>query len=259
VVYVSIRNYKKCPTCNREISLSNYNKHVALCTGPKIEHPKEYIILDNGMCKCNYCDKVYSKNGIGTHIWRTHGEGINWTGCNDGYRDGTKTIWNKGQSKECNASVKKSANTLSRRYKSGELTLNGPFARGYWTKQKRKERSQARKQFLKEHPGMHPNRILANNKKHMSYPERIAYDYLKRNNIVFEYQKSIDRFFVDFCINKTVIEVDGEYWHNEEMDKIRDNILNNNGYVVYRIKAKENIEERLKKLLSVLGQAGYTT
>ena len=44
---------------------------------------------------CQYCGKEYSKKGIGTHIWRNHGSGINHDP-NKNYKKGTRTGWNKG-------------------------------------------------------------------------------------------------------------------------------------------------------------------
>jgi len=74
------------------------------------------------LIKCEYCGKEYSKKGIGTHIWRKHGEGINHNpDPNIGYIDGTRIIWNKGLTKETNSTIKKLSNTLKNRYESGEL------------------------------------------------------------------------------------------------------------------------------------------
>ena len=51
---------------------------------------QEDWLLPNGKYQCPHCQKEYGKNGIGTHIWRTHGEGQNWSANNDGYKDGTR-------------------------------------------------------------------------------------------------------------------------------------------------------------------------
>lgn len=47
--------------------------------------------------KCPHCSKEYSKKGIGTHIWRTHGNGQKHDP-NIGFKDNTKkrAAWNKG-------------------------------------------------------------------------------------------------------------------------------------------------------------------
>jgi len=46
------------------------------------------------MIECTYCGKSYSEHGIGTHIWRKHGEGVNHNP-NIGYENG-RIVWNKG-------------------------------------------------------------------------------------------------------------------------------------------------------------------
>ena len=69
----------------------------------------------------------------------------------------------------------------------------------------------------------------------------------------FEHQKAILTYFVDFCINTTIIEIDGEQWHpiGNEKDARRDSELVDNGYTVYRIRSKEKIEQRIKEILSL--------
>jgi very-short-patch-repair endonuclease len=120
-----------------------------------------------------------------------------------------------------------------------------------WTDDMRKAKSEWRKQLHKDFPEMHPNRRLAGNRKKMSYPEQVAYDYLTQYNIVFEHNKKIDKYYPDFVIGNIVIEIDGAQWHDKEKDKIRDAILIAQGYKVFRIDSKENIEERIKEILSV--------
>lgn len=45
---------------------------------------------DTGKYKCPECDKEYTKYGIGTHYWRKHGDGKDWNGNNEGYKDGSR-------------------------------------------------------------------------------------------------------------------------------------------------------------------------
>jgi hypothetical protein len=79
---------------------------------------KSYKILKNGNYSCLFCNKEYSKKGIGTHIWRRHGDGINWNRCND---FSFKVIWNKGLTKETNKKIKIYSERLKNKYKNGEL------------------------------------------------------------------------------------------------------------------------------------------
>ena len=71
------RTKKICPICGKEISVSNFKRHITSCSGRKNVETTDYkfTILDNGMCKCNICGKEYSAKGIHTHIWRSHGAG----------------------------------------------------------------------------------------------------------------------------------------------------------------------------------------
>lgn len=62
--------------------------------------------------KCLYCGKDYSKQGIKTHIWRSHGEGKGFTPTKG------KPPWNKGLNKRNDIRIEKSANTLKNKYKS---------------------------------------------------------------------------------------------------------------------------------------------
>lgn len=54
--------------------------------------------------KCIYCNKEFSPKGIGTHIWRVHGEGKKHNP-NIGFKKGTRQIWNKGLTKETDERV----------------------------------------------------------------------------------------------------------------------------------------------------------
>lgn len=87
----------------------------------------------------------------------------------------------------------------------------------------------------------------------MTYPERVAFEFLVRSGVEFEHQKPISGFYVDFCINDVIIEIDGEYWHpvGNEKDRVRDEKLVSEGYTVFRIRSKDNIEEQLQQILSV--------
>lgn len=70
---MKIRNKKHCDKCKKEISLSNFSKHISKCKGS--DEKIEWKML-NGLYKCPYCNKEY-KN-IKFHIWATHTDNINW-------------------------------------------------------------------------------------------------------------------------------------------------------------------------------------
>lgn len=70
--------------------------------------------------KCKYCNKEYSKYGIGTHIWRKHGKGKNFNP-NLGYKNKSRIAWNKGLTKETDERVYNTGITYSKRIKEGKI------------------------------------------------------------------------------------------------------------------------------------------
>lgn len=163
--------------------------------------------------------------------------------------------WNKGLSKETDDRVKKNADgvraTMRKKFEDGYRTTIQKEE--YWTDLRRREKSEWRKNLHREFPETHPNRKVAGNRNKMTYPEQVAFDWLKNNNVVFEHQKQILGYYVDFCIDNIIIEIDGERWHptGNEKDATRDLKLTDNGYIIYRIKSKERIEDKLKEIISL--------
>ena len=78
-------------------------------------------------------------------------------------------------------------------------------------------------------------------------PELKVKNILEELNVIHTHNDKIGRFWTDFLflVNK-VIEVDGEYWHDDVKDKIKDDFLTNKGFIILRIKEKE-----LKNILDV--------
>lgn len=80
----------------------------------------------------------------------------------------------------------------------------------------------------------------------ISYPEKFWTKVLKNNNITFEREKHVDKYFLDFVISindKLIdLEIDGKqhkYQDRLESDYIRDKFLTSKGYFVYRIEWNE--------------------
>ena len=117
------------------------------------------------------------------------------------------------------------------------------------------ERSEQKKQLYKEHPEKHPNRRCAGKAKGMSYPEKVARDWLQQNNIDFiqQYHFVTDKFnrYVDFYCEKfnLFIEIDGEYWHRYRLyeDKNKDEDASAHGIRTLRVSAKSRIYDTLKE------------
>lgn len=200
------------------------------------------------MYKCIHCSKDF-KNGGGkaTHepYCKDNPEKINRTSTPASSRRKGLAPWNKGLTKETDSRVLQNALSVSK-------STKGKPSKTIWTEEMRKAKSEWRKQLHKDFPETHPNRRLAGNRKKMSYPEQVAFDWLTRYNIVFEHQKKIDKFFPDFVVGNLVIEIDGAQWHDKEKDKVRDEIISSYGYKVVRILSSENIEQRLAELLRLV-------
>jgi very-short-patch-repair endonuclease len=116
---------------------------------------------------------------------------------------------------------------------------NHPFVKNPKFDKNRKLARDRMKKRIDDDPNNHPNRKVCNNRKRMTYPERLVYDYLTEKKIPFKHNDYIKPYWPDFRIGKKIIEVDGEYWHDADKDKLRDENLNKMGYTVYRFKAKE--------------------
>ena len=188
------------------------------------------------MLNCQYCDKECKNQN--SH--RNH-ERLCPKNPSRVYKNGMegKTPWNKGLSKD-DPRVLKNAEKIS-------ASMKGKSGR-VWTDEQRAAKSAWRKQYHLDNPEAHPNRKLAGNRSKISYPEQIAFDWLTANNIQFEHQKKVGSYYPDFVIGNMILEIDGEYWHNEEKDAKKDCFFRENGYTVVRVKAKEFIEARLSQI-----------
>lgn len=159
-----------------------------------------------------------------------------------------KTSHKKGLTKETSEEIARQSKTIKDNYVSGKTKK--PTG-GMWTEEMRKRQSDWKIQLHIDHPELHPNRLLAGNRTKMSYPERVAYDFLESANIKFSHNLGIDKFFPDFVIGKIIIEIDGANWHNKEKDRIRDNKLRELGFTVFRIDSKDNIHNRITEILKL--------
>lgn len=98
----------------------------------------------------------------------------------------------------------------------------------------------------------------------ISYPERFWMEVLKNNNIDYSFNHVVNKkthlglddisnYFLDFLIGEKLdLEIDGKqhkYPERAESDKIRDEILSKNGYIVYRIEWNEINSEEGKQLM----------
>lgn len=253
------RIFCSCLKCKNQISTNNLNLHFGSkeCLMGFKASASHATIIPTPDLKCIHCTKqCKSENSYRQHIIRCskNSNAIKIKN-NIGERTKGKSPWNKGLTKQTNASLADQAKRLSEigKSKSKHGKLSGPFTATYWTADKRKEKSDWRKKLHTEFPESHPNRKLAGNRKKMTYPEKIAFEFLTKNNVIFEHQKKILNYYVDFCINQVIIEIDGERWHpiGNSKDAERDRALAEIGYKVYRIRSKESIESKIEEILSL--------
>lgn len=237
----------KCSKCGKTVrgNEGNLHTHEKYCDGQgtkldKVEKSSLYWICP----LCGYEIKKSNKDrhlnyckGLGPRKYREpkYGHGKNWI------RGKTyEEIFGEKRAIEIKAKIAKGASE-NYNYESQER---------YWTKERRKQKSEEKKKFFLENPEKHPNRILASNRNNLSYPEKLVINYLEENNINFESQYKIKSYYVDFLLdNNVVIEIDGSYWHNkDDLNEInRQKEIEKEGYKVYRIDAK-NVLRNLENL-----------
>ena len=166
------------------------------------------------------------------------------------------TSWNKGKTKENSPdfldALMAGSNSRNKNLENGKIDKN--IWKKYWTEEKRRLKSEEKKRFYEEHPECHPNRKLAANKKKWTYPEIVAGDWFDKNNILFVKNKKIGRYYPDFTIGNIIIEIDGNRWHKDkEKDYKRDLEIARFGYIIFRIKASERIEDKLNYAFEIFG------
>lgn len=76
-------------------------------------------MTETGKYRCPYCDKEYSKNGICTHIWRSHGDGKSHNP-NIGYKN-KRVAWNKGLTKDSDIRIARSVKVYKKRMAEGKI------------------------------------------------------------------------------------------------------------------------------------------
>lgn len=195
---------------------------------------------ETGKYICEVCKKEFSKNGIGSHIWRMHTEAGKNLNPNKGFEDGTRQIWNKGLNKSNNESLKLASDKLKQRYESGELKQHNV---GIPTSEKTKLKiSESMKKYLDNNPDKVPY-LLNHYSKGESFPEAYFRECFESNNIEFEQEKRIGRYSLDFYINNFDIEIDGEQHYTDEKiilsDIKRDKFLLNENIKTIRIRWSE--------------------
>ncbi len=82
--------------------------------------------------------------------------------------------------------------------------------------------------------------------------ERTVAEELERRQLLYDAQMKVGQWWPDFIVGQTIIEVDGDYWHNlpgaSERDRRKDQFYQENGFDVIRIWGHEVEESDFSKL-----------
>lgn len=128
-------------------------------------------------------------------------------------------------------------------YELPNLKLYNKFGKTIPSKQRIESGRKVQQKLLKEgrHKGWQSRNII-------SYPEQFWMEVLRNNNIEYSFNHVVNKkthlglddnsnYFLDFLINGNIdLEIDGKqhkYEDRAESDKIRDEILTKNNFIVY--------------------------
>lgn len=244
-----MENYKQCSKCKDSISKFTYKRHFNVCNGKfkNLRRKRKKFLLENisikindNLFECKKCQKQFTKFGIGNHYWRSHTKDGK---LHNPLKNGNKTTWNKGLTKETDERVRNASLLISK-------ALKGKVGKKHSNETKLKL-SKIRKEYLKDNNISRWN-ILRNQK---SYPEKVFIEIvnslnIKSHDIISEYFE--EGYFIDFAFinnsDKVAVEIDGsqhfEIKDRVKSDKKKDRILKLNGWRVFRIVANDLIKKK---------------
>ena len=193
----------------------------------------------NGLYECPYCKKIYSKNGISTHIWRNHTEEGKQYTSKPSYGNKGKKAWNRGLNKNNDERIKKGVEKWNKNLKEGKFKPS-QFGRPL-SEEHRNHVSESMKKAHKEGRAWNIGMSRWNNES--SYPEKFFMKVIENEFEDKNYQKeypfgiySLDFAWVE---KKKVIEIDGDqhkrFEEYIERDKRKDQFLKDNDWEVLRI------------------------
>lgn len=201
----------------------------------KIKIKEEWFNPITGKYVCPYCNKEYCKKGIGTHIWRNHGEGKNWNNNNK-----NRVAWNKGLTKETDLRVKKNGENVSKTLR--DQVSKGTFKPTIISEEQKREFSL---RMSKYNPGGKCKWYMVNGICVQGTWERDFANILNENNIrwercnfTFKYHmdNKLRRYTPDFYLPDydLIIEIKG-YWWGSDKEKTK-NVIKENKSLRKRLK-----------------------
>lgn len=171
-----IRARKKCEICFKEVSLSNYNKHMNSCGNQK--QPLFSIsseLFYNDKWHCPDCDFIgNSSQSIISHYFRKHTKkGNNHHPLGDNHK-----AWNRGLTKEDHKSIAQYAETQRRLCSEGKITPYLKYYQNLQPSDKKEEKLQWKRRRQIQATDQQGNTIYLD-----SNYERIVLNELNKNNV----------------------------------------------------------------------------
>ena len=201
-----------------------------------IKIDNNWFDVDTNKYKCPICEKLYSKMGISTHIWRTHGNGKDFVS----NPKGSKTAWNIGKTYEELLGKDKSDAMKNKTSESLKGRKHKPL-----TDKHKHDLSEKMKLAHKEGRAWNIGKSRWNNKK--SYPEtffeRVINNDFNDKNYVCEHPIGIYSFDFAWTDKKKAIEIDGEqhqrFQEYIDRDLRKETFAKDNGWEILRIVWKD--------------------
>ncbi len=205
------------------------------------------------MITCTECGKEYTKMGIKSHIWRTHGAGKNHVAGRSG--NGGSPAWNKGLTNKTDDRVaaisKKVSKTLKERYPNGTSPTISTEVRNKISDSMKKAHAEGRAHNI--------GKSRWNNEP--SYPERFFAEVIQNEfeDTAYKTEYSLGIYSLDFAWphKKLCIEIDGDQHQRfdeyKERDKRKDELIEKEGWKVLRIVWKDMFKDT-KTYISIAKQ-----
>lgn len=161
-----------------------------------------------------------------------------------------RVAWNKGLTKQTNASIKLAAEKTSKKMLGKR---QGPLSEEH-----KQKISKSRKKYLEQHPEKVPYRL--NHSSKISYPEQYFIDLFSAENIDLKYHLQISKYELDFYNEekKLDLEIDGEQHYVDpritKSDIDRDFYMTSLGWTIKRIRWSEYKKLTLDKKILVINE-----
>ena len=216
------------------------------------------------MVKCQYCEKVYPKKGIGSHIWRAHGPGKSHNP-NVGYANGSRAAWNKGLTKETNEAVRRNAEGVSKCFQ--KQLMDGTYIPRYMGQAARTRLSAT--QSTHNRGGkckwfdVDGKKVQGTWEKYLA--EQFVEHHIKwtRSKITFDYMLDgkLKKYTPDFFLPdyNVFLEVKGYWWGNDrnKMDAVIEQYPNTK-FVIIEKKEYNDIEQDFSVLYTLLAKVAQS-